>query len=89
MNTSDLIFMMFKSEPIETFEKLLKEENPGLKWEKLLNMCYWEERYESVGGNRGYKENPPINQKRLEYLKKLIDFLESNGIKAEKNFVII
>lgn len=83
MNARDLISMMFKSEPIETFEKLLKEE-PGSEWEELLDMCYWEERYESVGGDEGYKENPPINHKKLAYLKKLISFLEVNGIKAKK-----
>ena len=43
-------------------------------------MCYCEESYESVGGDFGYMENPPINHERLAYLEKLIDFLESNGI---------
>ena len=76
MNTSELVMMMLKSEPIETFEKLLKEKNPQIEWEILLDMCYSEENYESVGGDEGYKDAPPINQNRLEYLKKLIELLE-------------
>lgn len=46
-------------------------------------MCYCEESYESVGGDEGYLDNPPINHERLAYLEKLIKFLEDNGIKAE------
>lgn len=30
MNTSNLIMMMFKNAPIESLERLLKEENNGL-----------------------------------------------------------
>lgn len=46
-------------------------------------MCYCEESYESVCGDEGYLDNPPINHERLAYLEKLIKFLEDNGIKAE------
>ena len=35
--------------------------------------------------DEGYLENPPINYKRLEYLKSLIAFLEGVGIRAENN----
>ena len=84
MKEHDLIMMMFENEPIEIFEKLLNEDNSELEWGYLLNMCYCEESYESVGGDFGYMENPPINHERLAYLEKLIDFLESNGI-VEKN----
>ena len=76
----DLVMMMFENEPIETFEKLLNENNMELEWGYLLHMCYCEESYESVGGDLGDMENPPINHKRLAYLGKLINFLESRGI---------
>jgi len=76
--------MMFRNEPIETFEKLLEEGNDNLEWGSLLHMCYWEESYESVGGDEGYKKNPPINHKRLKYLEELICFLESNGIEEKR-----
>ena len=79
-----VIDMMFASEPIEKFEKLLNEGNSELDWGSLLHMCYCEESYESVGGDDGYMENPPIKYERLEYLGKLIEFLESKGIKEEK-----
>lgn len=85
MQEYDLIDMMFESEPIETFEKLLNEDNEGLEWGELLHMCYFEESYESVGGDSGYMENPPINHERLAYLEKLIRFLESKGIVEDTN----
>ncbi len=84
MNTDDLVFMMLKSEPLEIFENLLKEEKTELEWDKLLDMCYCEERYESIGGDLGNEENPPINYERLAYLEKLIALLEQNGIEIEK-----
>ena len=75
-----LIDMMFASRPIEEFEELWKNKE-NFDWGKLLHMCYWEERYESVGGDEGYMDNPPINYERLEYLRKLITFLKEKGIK--------
>lgn len=83
MQEYDLIMMLFKNEPIETFEKLLNEDNAKLEWGYLLHMCYCEESYESVGGDFGYMENPPINHERLNYLEKLINILESKGIAEE------
>ena len=80
MQKYDLIGMMFENEPIETFEKLLNEYNAQLEWGYLLHMCYCEESYESVGGDLGYMDNPPIDHERLAYLEKLINFLESKGI---------
>ncbi len=80
MNADDLVFMMLKSEPLEIFENLLKEGNSELEWDKLLDMCYCEERYESVGGDLGNEENPPINYERLAYLERLIALLKQNGI---------
>ncbi|MBQ6907369.1 MAG: hypothetical protein IJQ28_03230 [Clostridia bacterium] len=79
----DLIFMMFHSKPISDFERIFKDGENTQVWEELLHMCYWEFSYESVGGDKGYLENPPINSKRLEYLENLIKFLEMKGIKAE------
>ena len=84
MTTSDLIHMMFRSEPIEVFAKILEENNSDLEWDKLLDMSYCERSYESVGGDEGYKKNPPINHERIEYLESLINFLESNGIAIKK-----
>lgn len=81
----DLIDMMFDSESIETFKSLWEKDKELEKWSELLHSCYWEESYESVGGDEGYLENPPINYKRLEYLKSLIAFLEGVGIRAENN----
>ncbi|MBQ2942906.1 MAG: hypothetical protein IJD97_11805 [Clostridia bacterium] len=83
MCTDDLIYMMFHGEPLETFEKLLKEEKE-LEWGKLLNMCIGERSYQSVGGDYGDLENPPINHKKIKYLERLIKLLESNGIKPEE-----
>ena len=34
-------------------------------------MCYCEESYESVCGDEGYLDNPPINHERLAYLEEL------------------
>ena len=79
----ELIDLMFESKPIEIFEKLFAENREYFDWSELLHMCYCEESYESVGGDEGYLENPPINYERLTYLKKLIKFLEDNGIKEE------
>ena len=84
MTTSDLIHMMFRSEPIEVFAKILEENNSDLEWDKLLDMSYCERSYESVGGDEGYKKNPFINHERIEYLESLINFLESNGIAIKK-----
>ena len=84
MTTSDLIHMMFRSEPIEVFAKILEENNSDLEWDKLLDMSYCERSYESVGGDEGYKKNPSINHERIEYLESLINFLESNGIAIKK-----
>lgn len=87
MSGFDLVTMMFKNEPIEAFEKLLNEDIPKSEWGNLLHMCYCEESYESVGGDDGYMENPPINHKRLAYLEKLISFLESKGISECQEFL--
>ncbi len=81
----DLIRMMFDSEPIENFKKLLEEDLANeLDWGFLLHMSYMEKSYESVGGDDGFMDNPPINHARIEYLSKLIVFLEENGIKEKK-----
>ena len=84
MDTMTLIHMMFDSKPIEEFEELWKLGTQGCDWGDLLHMCYCEESYESVGGDEGYKPNPPINHERLEYLSKLIALLESYGIEETK-----
>lgn len=81
----DLICMMLSSENINTFKTLLKNDDDLNKWSELLNMCYWERSYESVGGDEGYRKNPPINTKRLHYLEELISFLEHSGIEAEND----
>lgn len=78
-----LIDLMFESKPIEEFQKLFIENREDFDWSKLLHMCYCEHSYESVGGDEGYLDNPPINHERLKYLETLIKFLEDNGIKAE------
>ena len=83
MGSNKLIDMMFEGKPIEAFERIMKSEGTQLEWGALLHMCYCEESYERVGGDEGYKENPPINKKRIAYLSDLIAFLESNGIKKE------
>ena len=79
----ELIDLMFESKPIEKFQKLFTENREDFDWSKLLHMCYCEESYESVGGVEGYLDNPPINYERLVYLKRLITFLEDNGVKEE------
>ena len=79
----ELIDLMFESKPIEVFQKLFTENRENFDWSELLYMCNCEESYESVGGDEGYLDNPPINQERLKYLEALIKFLEDNGIKAE------
>ena len=78
----DLIDMMFESTDIDTFKLLFENDKDPKKWSKLLHLCYWEQSYVSVGGDEGYLANPPINEKRLEYLRKLIEFLEGAGIEA-------
>ena len=78
----DLIDMMFKSESIDTFKSMWEKDSDLKKWSELLRSCYWEESYESVGGDNGYLENPPINIQRLNYLRELISFLEGLGIQA-------
>ena len=52
-------------------------------WSELLHRCYCEESYESVGGDEGYLDNPPINHERLTYLGTMVKLLEDNGMKAE------
>ena len=79
-----LIDMMFNNSSIDSFKSLLEKDKDTEKWGRLLDMCYCEESYESVGGDEGYLENPPINFERLNYLKELIDFLEKSGIKGAK-----
>ena len=84
MITKDcLIDMMFHSKPISDFEKKFNYSENEQAWKELLDMCYWEFSYESVGGDMGYLENPPIDHKRLEYLENLIVFLEMKGIKID------
>lgn len=78
-----LIDMMFAGKPIEEFERIMRTEGTELEWAALLSMCYCEKSYESVGGDEGYKKNPPINKKRIAYLSDLIAFLEDNGVKRE------
>ena len=68
MAKRNLIDMMFASRPIEEFRELLESGNTELDWGQLLHMCYMEESYERVGGDLGYKENPPINHERIAYL---------------------
>ena len=79
----ELIDLMFESKPIEVCQKLFTENQENFDWSELLYMCYCEESYESVGGDEGYLDNPPIHHERLKYLETLIKFLEDNGIKAE------
>ena len=78
----DLIDMMFESADIDAFKFLWDKDKGAKKWSILLHMCYWEKSYESVGGDEGYLEAPPINKKRLKYLETLIKFLEESGVKA-------
>ncbi len=78
----DLIDMMFESTEIGAFRLLWDKDKDAKKWSKLLHSCYWEQSYESVGGDKGYLEDPPINEKRLKYLEELIRFLEELGVKA-------
>ena len=78
----DLIDMMFESTDIDTFKLLWGKDKDAKKWSKLLHSCYWEQSYESVGGDEGYLDDPPINEKRLKYLEELIDFLEKAGVRA-------
>lgn len=81
-NEDDLIDMMFASTDIGAFKILFEKDKDAEKWSELLHMCYWEQSYESVGGDEGYLKNPPINEKRLKYLEELIKFLEDSGIEA-------
>ena len=80
-NEHTLIDMMFEGLSIDSFKSLWDKDKDARKWGRLLDMCYCEESYESVGGDEGYLPNPPINHERLSYLKELIAFLEGNGIK--------
>ena len=80
-----LIDMMFDSESIDTFKSLWDKDKDLEKWSELLHSCYWEHSYESVGGDEGYLDDPPINEKRLKYLEELIDFLEKLGVQAINN----
>ena len=66
---------------IDNFLKHIKDKD-AKKWSELLHSCYWEQSYESVGGDEGYLDDPPINEKRLKYLEELITFLEESGVKA-------
>ena len=79
-DNKDLTDMMFRNEPLENFRELLRNNRDTFDWGYLLHMCYCEESYESVGGDFGDEDNPPINHERIAYLKKLIEFLEDNGI---------
>lgn len=81
-NENDLIDMMFDGADIGTFKLFWEMDKDVKKWGTLLNMCYWEQSYESVGGDEGYLDDPPINTKRLEYLEELIKFLEELGVKV-------
>ena len=81
----DLISMMFERADIDAFKLLWDKDKDAEKWSKLLHMCYWEQSYESVGGDEGYLDDPPINEKRLKYLKELIEFLEQSGVQAINN----
>ena len=81
--TSDLVHMMFRSEPIKDFEALYNQYENELRWGALLRMCYWEHSFASCGGDSGDLDDPPIDHKRLAYLEKLIDFLEGKGIQEE------
>ena len=83
MSTEKLINMMFESKPLEMFEELWKTGDPNLEWGRLLHMCYCEASYESIGGDFGDMDDPSINHWRLDYLEKLILFLEEKGLKAE------
>jgi hypothetical protein len=83
MDEYKLIDMLFDRCPIEEFQQLWKSKE-NLDWGELLHMCYCEESYESVGGDEGYLENPPINHERLAYLEQLIAFLEDKGIEERK-----
>lgn len=78
----DLVDMMFESESIDTFKSLWDKDKDAKKWSELLHSCYWEQSYESVGGDEGYLDDPPINKKRLKYLEELIDFLEKAGVQT-------
>ena len=41
-------------------------------------------RYESVGGDYGDEDDPPIDRERLSYLEGLIAFLEEKGVEEAK-----
>ena len=78
-----LVDMMFASEPIDKFMKLWDVEKDIEKWQQLMNMTCCEDSYESVGGDEGYLDNPPLNHERIKYLEELIVFLKSKGIEEE------
>ena len=78
----DLIDMMFESTDIDAFKLLWSKDKDAKKWSELLSSCYWEQSYESVDGDEGYLDDPPINEKRLKFLEELITFLEESGVKA-------
>ena len=78
-----LIGMMFDSASVDDFARLWDADKDPKAWGALLHMCYWEESYVSVGGDEGYKENPPICRERLYYLRELIDYLEKLGVQAD------
>ena len=84
MKKTDLIDMMFEGRSINEFEVLLHTENTELEWGHLLHLSRFEKSYEEVGGDCGDEKDPPINRERIEYLEKLIAFLELNGIKEEE-----
>lgn len=75
-----LISMMFENASIDSFKPLWEMDKDAKKWGYLLHMTYCEDSYESVGGDYGYEENPPINLERVKYLEELIVFLEGLGI---------
>ena len=74
-NEDTLVDMMFDSFSLDSFKSLWDKDKDSNKWGRLLYMCYCEEAYESVGGDDGDSDDPQINFERLEYLKKLIEFL--------------
>ena len=84
-NEDRLIDMMFESTDIDAFKSLWDKNKDAKKWSELLHMCYWERSYESVGGDEGYLDDPPINEERIKYLDALIKFLEESGVKAEND----
>ena len=85
MEITDLVGMINEGRPIKEFEALLHAGNTEPGWGYLLHFSRLEKSYEEAGGDFGDEENPPINREKIEYLEKLIAFLEQNGIKEVSN----